>query len=163
MIKMNKKTNNWLMLWSITKGFIPNLVLTILLIVFIIKFNIDTISKMMILCTGYIIVSVLVDRTIKKYWQLKLSDIKKYIMLWITVNITTIIITLVAKQLGKYGLIGLIILVVLLCLFYIFGSKNRFLNYLNALKTIEVMIFGKNLDKDNWKHKPKLKIIWGKK
>lgn len=58
-----------------------------------------------------------------------------------------------------YGILGLITFILIISCFKLFGTKESRLKYLSGVRKIEIMLFGRSLDKKNWENdKPTIKI-----
>lgn len=83
-----------------------------------------------------------------------LKDLIKFI---ISTFITLCIILYTIKWLGTYGVIGFIFIIILLVAYRLIKQKEQ---YMEGLKEIETMIFGKPLDKDKWESGELKKFKW---
>lgn len=79
-------------------------------------------------------------------------------------TVTVTIIVYLFRWFGGFGMIGVFIAIVLLALFRLWKKRSM---YIESLQHMEKMIFGKSLEKDNWKKgemkNRKVKLVWKRK
>ena len=89
---------------------------------------------------------------------------KEYITHIIKSFFTIALFVIIIKYLGGYGVIGFVLIIVFVVVYKLLKQKTQ---YLEAIKTIETMIWNKPLDKNLWKNKEfkntKVKFVWRKK
>jgi len=71
----------------------------------------------------------------------------KFIKLCITTYISILLIVSAIKWLGAYGIIGFVLIVIFFGAYKIYKQRKFFME---GMREIETMIFGKSLDKKNW-------------
>ena len=71
------------------------------------------------------------------------SGLKKLLLYYAKVFLLATIIYVLAKQLGAYGFLGILALIVIYTLYLLWKRKEQ---YLEAMRTIESMVWGQPLD-----------------
>lgn len=151
--------NKYKLVYSNFMLVLPNLLISILVMTFFIMFRIhSTLIINLVMIDLFLLYSYLIKKKEER------PTLKKLGLDLLNLIIVLNIILIVFRLFSYYGFIGICIFIMLLSFYIMFGSKKKRDNFFQQIKNIEVMMFGKSLDKENWnKHKPKIKIVWGKK
>jgi len=132
---------------AMIKSVLPNLIGFVVLYLIVLALNIHTIIELALLIgaiyIGIILFKIVWKKEKIKWWGMLLDYIKSIVTVYIILFLFRISLT--------YGTLGITIYIIVYSIWRIFGSKKRRFNYFNALRTMEEAIFGKSLDKENWK------------
>lgn len=131
------------------KDMFPNLLRIIITIAGFILLELQGLKEIMIY-----LLCIYMYLTVSEIYQFKkwIINIIKYVLLILTIYT----FAFVSKG---YGVLGFALFIVAVSCLKLFGTKEGRSNYFNAMAKIETLVFGKSLNKDNWKkEKPVLRI-----
>lgn len=149
---MDNRPNHYKTLWKQSKRMFRILAFVSSIIILMGLLRINSVYKVLAFFTVIYLVMFIFSK--------KPITAKKFFLKWFKMMCVVGIIYSLFFYLGVYGIWGLVAMIFIIALWRLFGSKAKIKGFLSSIRLIETMIWGKPLDKEKWKGKPKLKIEW---